>query len=837
MKTSASTRLRIVAAVAIAVGGGAPAIHAPAAPSAGAQRDAAQAAAPTLPDRAPAGLSYVTQSLDQYRTSANSEDDRLTITLVWSKPAQYQQFVDYAVLEQTKSPGAVSYSPARLAGLASRNSLSPAQHGFDVFYADPSNAQAVRAVPHNYIVSGLRPVTDYRFEVRGLTRNRRQVVLGSTYQVAVSTPPATRQFLVTQHGYQGIEGAPSTPDGGASQYTKAIQAAIDDSAAYAARTGAVTEVVIPKGVRLLAGALYLRSNVTLRVDGALTESLDLGLVTPSGTKFTRSNGEKYLPLLNISGAASNRLHDVRVVGTGILDGQGWLYRGDDAPDVEYARQLGLTQSKESSFETVSQNGLVAKEIYDSCVAAGGPAGNSSCYAKRSNLIGGTQVDNMYIGNGLRIQNPANTLIGFSYVSNYVVNGIVAQSFNSNNGDCINVSRFTGFTALNNVVNSGDDNIVMNAGGSSEAPVGSAWVFDNYLARGHGGVAFGSGTSSWVDNVLIEDDVFVGTSNGIRSKSKPGSGGGVRFVTARDLAMKDLTNRVGGKIDPLVVGYQMDGAAFIFTTHYPGAYQGVAWPVYHDYTIENVSVDGTQTAGIVVDGLHDQDKLDALGMPFLPSNHLTFRNVSFRNAGIPRLDYLTDSTFDNVTFRDPHGKPIADPWLNVANLDGVRLDGRELPSANLELTARPQRQAIHTGRRLTIVSNGSFDRFYTETLPDDVRSQVGSILVDGVPLPRSRYPAFQPKADGGGLVPGTDATVLVAPEYGTNVHTVFTFRKSFLDTLAAGRHTFTFVFSDGIASMRVNVEAKIRSVPAAPGQLHKQAQQGGGGDRGDDAGQV
>src|SRR5262249_46385096 len=147
--------------------------------------------------------------------------------------------------------------------------------------------------------------------------------------------------------------------------------------------------------------------------------------------------------------------------------------------------------------------------------------------------GGTQVNNMYLGGGLRLQNPANSVSGFSYVSNYVVNGIVAQSFNSNNGDAINVSRFSGFTALNNVVNSGDDNIVMNAGGSTEAPVGSAWVFDNYLARGHGGVAFGSGTGSWIDNVLIEDDVFVGTSDGVRNKSKPGSGGGVRFVTARD----------------------------------------------------------------------------------------------------------------------------------------------------------------------------------------------------------------------------------------------------------------------------------------------------------------
>jgi hypothetical protein len=265
-------------------------------------------------------------------------------------------------------------------------------------------------------------------------------------------------------------------------------------------------------------------------------------------------------------------------------------------------------------------------------------------------------------------------------------------------------------------------------------------------------------------------------------------------------MKDLTNRVGGQIDPLVVGYQMDGAAFIFTTHYPGAYQSVAWPVYHDYTIDNVSVDGTQTAGIIVDGLHDQGQLDALGIPFQPSNHISFRDVSFRNAGIPRLDYLTGSTFDNVTFRDPRGRLIADPWLDVAGLDGVRAGGRDLPSAGLALTAT-------AGERrggLSIVSNGSFDRFYAETLPEDVRSRVGSISVDGVPLPQSAYPVFRPKVDGGGLVPGTDATVLVGPAYETNVNTVVTFRKSFLDTLAPGRHTVTLSFANGTASVRVNL---------------------------------
>lgn len=781
------------------------AIQASSIPIAAAEADigSGQAAAPTYPNRAPDGLSYLAQSLDR------DADGLFQLTLVWSKPADYAQYVDYAIYERAKEPGASAYPSPIFVGLASQNDLSPAQRAFDVFYSDPSNADAVRANMHNYIVGHLKLDTDYSFEVRGVTHNGHQVPLDPSYQVSMTTPAETeRQFVVTKDGYEGTNGMESAADGGARQYTQALQAAIDAAASYAAASGKQAEVVIPKGEELLSGAIYLKSNVTLRVDGILRESLDLSLITPSGTKFTPANAEKYLPLINITGTSKQRLQNVRIVGTGTIDGQGWQYRSD-APDVEYASQLGLAQSKEATANTVSQNGLLAKRIYDSCVEAGGPTGDNSCYKKRSQLIEGSQVDNMYIGGGLRVQNPANTIIGFKYVSNYVVNGIVAQSFNGNNGDSINVSRFTGFTALNNIVNSGDDNIVMNAGNEKEAPVGSAWVFDNYLGRGHGGVAFGSGTSSWIDNVLIEDNVFVGTSDGIRAKSKPGSGGGVRFVTIRDLAMKDLTNRVEGKVDPLVVGYQMDGAAFIFTTHYPGDYASVAWPVYHDWSIENVSVDGTQTAGILIDGLHEQSKLDAANIPFLPSNHITFKNVRFKNAGIPRIDYLADSSFEQVTFRDAKGKLIENPWTNVANLDNVTVDGKSLPSSGLSFTAKPDRGA-YTGspEGLRFVSDGSFDRFYTETLPEDRRTLVGSILVDGVPLAEEDYPAFQPKLAGGAVQPGSDKAVMIEPEYATNVHTVFTFRPEFLNELEKGKHTFTFVFSNGSASANVNINSNM-----------------------------
>jgi exo-poly-alpha-galacturonosidase len=756
-----------------------------------------------MPNRAPDGLAVLSQSLD----SGPHDNGTWRVTLVWSKPGSYRSLTDYAVYAQSRPAGSTdAYSAPERIGPASHNILSPAQKGFDTFYGDPSNADAVKVQSHNYIASGLESGRDYQFTVRGITNTGATVALDDSYQTTLSTPADQPQrFVVNADGYGGIAGVPSAADGGALQYTAAIQSALNDAKAAAASSGHATEVDIPKGVHLISGAISLGSNTTLRVDGTLTESLDLSLITPAG--LTATNGTKYSTFVNIAGTSRAHLQNVRLVGTGTIDGQGWQYL-KDAPDVEYASQLGLAESKEATYETVVQNGLLDREIYQTCVDAGGAPGNSTCYGKRPNLVGGTQADHVYVGGGLRLENPGNSISGFSYVSDYVVNGVTYQSFNGNNGDSINVSRFSGFTALNNVVNSGDDNIVMNAGNSREQPVGSAWVFDNYLARGHGGVAFGSGTSSWVDNVQIEDNVMVQTSDGIRAKSKPGSGGGVRFVTVRDLAMKDLTNLVGGHVDPLVVGYQMDGAAFIFTTHYPGAYASTAWPVYHDWNVSHVSVDGSTTAGIIVDGLHDDALLQQAGIPFLPSNNLHFSDVTFKGTGIPLIDSLAESSFDNVTFHDPRGKVLKDAWNDVADATEVTVDGTVLPDAP-QLTARPDSGAYHgQSQGLTFTSTGSFDRFYQYLLPDDVRTRVGTIKVDGTALDAADYPQFQPKVDDGGLIAGTDATVNIAAEFGTNVHTVFTFRPAFLSSLKPGKHTVEFVFSNGTASAQFQVAANI-----------------------------
>ncbi|MEL7977777.1 glycosyl hydrolase family 28 protein [Isoptericola sp. F-RaC21] len=786
------------------------AILAPAA--AAAQKDEPQATSPVNVDRAPDGAQVLAQSVGEVSGGAGH---RLHATLVWGRPAGADRFVDYAVYSADRSADGGTFSRARLVGRAGQDAHLPAQRAFDVFYADPDNADAVRVAPQNIVLDDLSRDREYRFEVRGVTADGTQVPLDSAYTTSVVTPakPA-KQFVVTEHGYGGVPAVRSAADGGALVQTAALQRAIDDAAAFAvAVPDRSAEVVVPAGDELRSTALHLASGVTLRVDGTLKASLDLDGYVPEGTKFTAVNAEKYLNLINVDGTKDERLQNVRIVGTGVIDGQGWKYRTDgEAPDVEYADQLGLEQSRESTWRTVAENGLLAGEVYRSCVAAGGPEGDDACYKKRANLVEGEYVDHLYIGDGLRLQNSSNTVTGFKYLTDYVVNGVTIQSFNSNNGDSVNVARFKGFTALNNVINSGDDNLVMNAGNSSEydkngdaAVAGSAWVFDNYMARGHGGVAFGSGTASWIDNVLVENNVFVGTSDGIRAKSKPGSGGGVRFVTVRNIAMKNLTNLVGGKVDPLTVGYQMDGAPFIFTTHYPGDYQATRWPSFHDWDVSHVTVDGSRTAGIVVDGIHDDAKMAAAGLEFIPSNNLHFRDVHFRGAGVPLVDGLRDSTFDDVTFADADGASVAHPWTNAEDVAGVTADGVPVAGADQTFAVTSGDGAVvGADDELRVVTEGSFTRLYTNTLPEDVYTRTGTVSIDGVPVADDLYPRFAPKTDDLALVEGSDAALGLAPRSHTNIGSVITLRRPLLDGLAPGEHTLRVDYTNGAASATFTV---------------------------------
>lgn len=542
------------------------------------------------------------------RVPALAFDDH-SVSLVWSAPDDRGDVAGYHV-----------YENGSYIGTAGQDSASAAQPFIDAFYADPADSGQIRTLPHEYTVGGLNPSTRYRFTVRAVdSAGRESADSGVVLQSTSATP---RVFDVRDYGAVGD---------GTTLDTKAIQAAID-----AATPG--SEILLADGV-YKSGALWLKSDITFDVaTGATLLGSENAADYPFGFQlYEYSTDPRYHSLLNAQTWDYGSLHDIRITGGGTIDGNGWVQQGLDAQ--------GFPVSAKSSSATVATNGILA----ESEVAAATAMGDAGAYSTRSNLITLRGVRNAYIG-GINAVDPAFHTIASLHSDNVTLANDRLTTFNINNGDGIDFAHGSGLTIFGTVFDTGDDAVNFAAGLGAQAPqdgpTAGAWIFDDYFRNAHGAVAFGSHTGAWIQNVLAEDDVIDGSQYGLRMKTVPQNGGGVRDVTFRDIALKNITVQ-----------------AFSFTANYsdPNAFitvEPATDPAYFtDVDVDHVTVDG---AG--------QQSIEVLGLSGDQDTRLHFSNVTFLNATPASLSYLKDSTFQNVIFQN-----TPNPW-QISNSSGLTFSG-------------------------------------------------------------------------------------------------------------------------------------------------------------------
>ncbi|MFF2449202.1 fibronectin type III domain-containing protein [Neobacillus sp. NPDC058068] len=535
--------------------------------------------------------------------------DENSITLVWEKPADYENIVDYNV-----------YMDGKKIGSANNQAISPAKSHIDKFYADPNNSGHVKVVMHNFTATDLKPKTNYHFTVRAVDRNGNESMESNS--VSQSTTAVPKVFNIKDYGAIGD---------GKTLNTEAIQRAIDEVTPGG-------KVLIPNGV-FKTGAIWLKSDMTLEVaEGAtLLGSENADDYPYHYLLYDYSTDERFYSLINAHTYDYGSLSNIRIVGKGTIDGNGWKQNGTD-PD-------GFPLSQTSSSTTVYENGILAKVQ----VERAEELGSEKPYPTRSNLITLRGVNNVYYS-GFTALNPSNhTLVNLNS-NNVTVNGVKLLTYDVNNADGIEFAHGDGLTVFNNVFDTGDDamNFAAGLGASSEHEdsTKNAWIFNNYFREGHGAVVTGSHTGAWIENILAEDNVLYKTEIGLRCKTNPDNGGGARNIVFRDNAMKDIAKE-----------------GFIFTSAYsdanaaievePAAVKGQ----FKDIVVKNISVDGTGKEAIKVEGVSDQ---------FHENIH--FENVLFMNAKATKINYLKDSSFTNVKFNN-----TKNPWA-ITNSTGLTFEG-------------------------------------------------------------------------------------------------------------------------------------------------------------------
>lgn len=402
-----------------------------------------------------------------------------------------------------------------------------------------------------YKIENLTANTEYKISVRKI--NKRGKEISSSKEIVVRTlKKPTCVIDITDYGAEFSEKITSYDSNSEiekmiEKNTLSIQKAIDSC-----EPGGI--VYIPNGI-FMSGSLNLKSNITLKIDGVLCASpyakhFDFGFLM-----YKYYTDKRYYGLLN-----ANNAENIRICGSGTIDGNGWKFSSKDGKsvldwqtyteegDVDFSEEKinarQLIKYKKSNNKKVYEDGILAAscaltflEHSKKTLETASNEDLKNAYSSRSTTLLLRNVKNLFISD-LLFLNPANHMINILDSENIVVTGITVFSYDCNNGDGVGLICSENALIYNNFFDTGDDSIVFSAGvGKSaymtnQSSAGKTKIFSNYFHHGHGGVAFGSHTALGIKDVIVEDNIFNHTDSPFRIKSAPANGGEVSNIHFR-----------------------------------------------------------------------------------------------------------------------------------------------------------------------------------------------------------------------------------------------------------------------------------------------------------------
>ncbi len=600
--------------------------------------------------------------------------DESSITFSWEKPADVDgsdvlEITDYEVSVDGRSLGSARANFA--ANFAYLNTW------VEKFYDATSNFDHYQINLTSFTATGLEPDTEYTFQVRAVHADGS----ASPWSTSVTgrTAPVPTVVDAADHGakyWTSKTGDLVTPGGGSSvaefeANTAAIQAAID------ATPSGGKVVLRGSGDNAapwyyVAGSLFLHSDMTFEIErgASLLGSPVFDHYPRSLLVYPYSQDIRTYGLLNAVTWDYGTLENIRIVGEGIVDGNGWRdaanpfqnlgpldptpeeMEGTPDPSGMGWRLPNYFAGNNSSVTT--QGILAADAMVKSRSDATPNAGTSQFYNTRPNLTVVRGVKNL-IYEGLTFLNPAFHGI-VNYHSEEITSlGTVVMTYNTNNGDGIEFGDSRGLHLLNNFYDTGDDAINFAAGQgttvrneSGRVSSGEGRIFNNYVRNGHGGlIAAGSHTGGFIGDLVAEDNLHnlneSGGSGVLRIKSGATTGGGVKDITFRDNALHFSTNASNGIIR-IETNYSDSNASTAFGP------ESELPTVFEDVHVSNLTVTGVQNGPLLNIG---EPGNSALSPRMVVRNfHLDDIRLlqlgTSATAGRIQVAGLEDSSFTNIT---------------------------------------------------------------------------------------------------------------------------------------------------------------------------------------------
>ena len=646
--------------------------------------------------------------------------DESSIGLVWQKPEKYDNVADYNV-----------YINGKLAGTARENykvNAAWASQYMDSFYdyytaQGKSDIDMVNVDIHAYRATGLEADTEYTFKVVAIDKDGKE--LGTAKEIKQKTTAKAEVLNIKDFGAEESEGYVTYNDEINEKIvknTKAIQAAID-----ACPEGG--KVVIPEntdGKVFVSGALWLKSNMTLEVNGTLwaspnSDHFEIGFLMYPFYTDTRGWG-----LVNAMTAdESNPITNVRVTGTGTLYGNGWKYgikdtiKGDGYTSNKGESTQAGDPADTKTWGTPRYVGGNNKKVFDYGVQAADSARKylanvfnedgtrkysdeqiaaldknatgisdtdlKNAYATRSSLLIMRNCENVYVGD-ITIENPSNHSVNILDSRNIATTNVKVFSFDGNNGDGLGFGCSQNVVCWGNFTDTGDDNLGFGASvGEAARDCGiqtnsEIWMFNNFLREGHGGLAAGSHTGNGIQDVLFEDTVMNHIDMAFRFKSAPTNGGFGANITMRDCAVAD-TNQ-----------------GWVLTTSYsdPNSASSTEYAEigeFYNFASYNVSVYGANWNTIQV--LADVDPVANPQKPWHTHHNVYFQDITFGNVGgnggfknmngWETLIGCENAVFYNVYTKSYNSKSVSKKtnkaWNNLQYCKNIVFQGTTLDSLN------------------------------------------------------------------------------------------------------------------------------------------------------------